>query len=90
MGDTVSVSGSIVNTNTNTSLDKWNFGVREAGTAQALITKTDVTSVGGEQVTATNMNFATTPAMAGKTLELYIYRDDADASLDQSSLAQLK
>ena len=79
-GDTVSVSGSIVNTNTNTSLDKWNFGVREAGTAQALITKTDVTSVGGEQVTATNMNFATTPAMAGKTLELYIYRDDADAS----------
>ena len=72
-GDKITVSGSITNTETNNSLDKWNFGVREAGTAQAITTKTDVTKVD-------DMEYTTEGKDAGKTLELYIYRDDASAS----------
>ena len=82
-GDKITVSGSITNTETNNSLDKWNFGVREAGTAQAITTKTDVTKVD-------DMEYTTDEKTAGKTLELYIYRDDATASFGPIVIGTVK
>ena len=82
-GDKITVSGSITNTETNNSLDKWNFGVREAGTAQAITTKTDVTKVD-------DMEYTTEGKDAGKTLELYIYRDDASASFGPIVIGTVK
>ena len=71
-GDRVTVSGTITKTSDNTPLKSWNYGIREAGTTQAL----------GTIKTATDpaqMSFDTDETMAGKTIELYIYRDDANA-----------
>ena len=72
-GDTVNVSGSITKTTDNTPLKSWNYGIREAGTTQAIGTIKTASDVSA-------MSFTTDETMAGKTLELYIYRNDANAS----------
>ena len=82
-GDRVTVSGTITKTSDNTPLKSWNYGIREAGTTQAL----------GTIKTATDpaqMSFDTDETMAGKTIELYIYRDDANASFGPIVVGTIK
>ena len=82
-GDHVTVSGTITKTTDNTPLKSWNYGIREAGTTQALGTIKTAT-------TASDMSFNTDETMAGKTIELYIYRDDANASFGPIVVGTIK
>ena len=82
-GDHVTVSGTITKTTDNTPLKSWNYGIREAGTTQALGTIKTAT-------TASDMSFNTDETMAGKTIELYIYRDDATASFGPIVVGTIK
>ena len=84
-GNKLTVGGKIVKKSDNTPLQNYSFGYRIKGHTDALLTGT----VNNNSVASMSQNLygnTWTPAI-GQTIELYIFRDDAAAKIDNLVLA---